>query len=150
MTKLFNVLTSLALALLVNATVYADERHEHHEGWHGDIHRFHEHDINRWRGGHWLHGWHEGHYGWWWIVAGVGYSYPRPIYPYPDPYQPPVVIVQQPTQPPVTAAPPNPPAPQTAPPPQYWYHCDNPAGYYPYVPQCPGGWQKVPVSPPPQ
>ena len=30
-----------------------------------------------------------------------------------------------------------------APPPTYWYYCQNPQGYYPYVPQCPGGWLTV-------
>jgi hypothetical protein len=25
----------------------------------------------------------------------------------------------------------------------YWYYCDNPQGYYPYVKSCPGGWMKV-------
>jgi len=29
------------------------------------------------------------------------------------------------------------------PPPSYWYYCQNPQGYYPYVPQCPGGWMTV-------
>lgn len=32
----------------------------------------------------------------------------------------------------------------------YWYYCENPRGYYPYVPQCPGGWmQVVPRTTPP-
>jgi hypothetical protein len=36
--------------------------------------------------------------------------------------------------------------PQTEP--QYfWYYCQNPPGYYPYIQQCPGGWQTV-VPPP--
>jgi hypothetical protein len=26
----------------------------------------------------------------------------------------------------------------------YWYYCQNPAGYYPYVQQCNGAWQPVP------
>lgn len=53
---------------------------------------------------------------------------------------------------------PPPPPPQTAPPPptvapasaaqQFWYRCANPAGYYPYVTQCPEGWQRVPANPP--
>jgi hypothetical protein len=30
----------------------------------------------------------------------------------------------------------------------YWYHCDNPEGYYPYVKTC-GTWQAVPATPPP-
>ncbi len=25
----------------------------------------------------------------------------------------------------------------------YWYYCDNPQGYYPYIKTCPGGWMKV-------
>lgn len=25
----------------------------------------------------------------------------------------------------------------------YWYYCDNPSGYYPYIKSCPGGWMKV-------
>lgn len=25
----------------------------------------------------------------------------------------------------------------------YWYYCQNPEGYYPYVKSCPGGWMKV-------
>jgi hypothetical protein len=25
----------------------------------------------------------------------------------------------------------------------YWYYCDDPQGYYPYVKSCPGGWMKV-------
>ena len=27
-----------------------------------------------------------------------------------------------------------------------WYYCSDPAGYYPYVPQCNTGWQAVPAS----
>jgi len=31
----------------------------------------------------------------------------------------------------------------------YWYHCSNPPGYYPYVKECPAGWNRVaPTSPP--
>lgn len=26
---------------------------------------------------------------------------------------------------------------------QYWYFCSEPQGYYPYVSQCPAGWQQV-------
>jgi hypothetical protein len=35
------------------------------------------------------------------------------------------------------------------PPPAYWYYCNNPQGYYPYVRVCPKGWQQVPAQPPP-
>lgn len=31
----------------------------------------------------------------------------------------------------------------------YWYYyCTSPQGYYPYVTQCPGGWQRVKPEPP--
>jgi hypothetical protein len=30
-----------------------------------------------------------------------------------------------------------------------WYYCHNPDGFYPSIKSCPGGWQKVPVLPPP-
>jgi hypothetical protein len=36
------------------------------------------------------------------------------------------------------------------PPVSSWYYCQNPPGYYPYVQQCPSGWQRVsPQAPPP-
>ncbi len=25
----------------------------------------------------------------------------------------------------------------------YWYYCQNPQGYYPYIKSCPDGWLKV-------
>ncbi|MBI3327102.1 MAG: hypothetical protein HYZ81_10440 [Nitrospinae bacterium] len=34
------------------------------------------------------------------------------------------------------------------PPPHYWYACDDPQGYYPYIQQCPGGWRPVAPTPP--
>jgi len=59
------------------------------------------------------------------------------------PYTPAPVIVEPPP-PQVYGQPP----PAT---PQYWYYCESPrGGYYPYVPQCPGGWpQMVPRTGPP-
>jgi hypothetical protein len=112
-----------------------DRREERHE-WHGNIREFHQHDLDFWRGGRWFRGPHDGRHGWWWIVGGLWYFYPSPVYPYPDPYQPPVVVVA-----------PEPPAP-----PHYVYYCNNPAGYYPYVPRCLIPWQRVlsaPTPPPP-
>jgi hypothetical protein len=104
--------------------------------WHGPIHRFHEHDLHIWRSGHWVHGHHAQRFGWWWIVRGVWYWYPNPVYPYPDPYTPSIIVQIPRTTPPPTPAP-------------VWYYCTQLAGYYPYVPQCPSGWQAVPATPPP-
>src|SRR6266481_7094396 len=110
------------------------ERHDEH-GWHGDIRHFDRDDSRFWRGGGWRHGWHDGRFGWWWLAAGTWYFYSFPIYPYPDPYIPPVVVVN----PPLETVP--------APPVQYWYFCAAANGYYPYVPSCPEGWETVPASP---
>jgi hypothetical protein len=27
--------------------------------------------------------------------------------------------------------------------PNYWYYCDNPKGYYPYVRECSSAWQPI-------
>lgn len=118
-----------------------DER-GHDEHWReGDARRFHGHDFEHWRHGGWYHGFHDGRGGWWWIVDGEWFFYPAPIYPYPDPFAPPVVV----------AAPPPPPPPNVAPAPpaqgQYWYYCANPPGYYPYVPQCTVPWTPVRAQP---
>ena len=39
---------------------------------------------------------------------------------------------------------------ESAPEPYYWYYCIDSNTYYPYVEECPGGWQQVvPQTPPP-
>jgi hypothetical protein len=69
---------------------------------------------------------------------------PRIVVPFGVPYHYSPLVV---APPPVYVQ----PAPQVyvqPPPPQpYWYYCDNPPGYYPYVPQCPGGWRQVTPTP---
>ena len=109
-----------------------------HGGWH--------------YGGHygWHYGWgyHGGYYPYWhypyyWGWGGVYLGWPYVGWPYGvyagSPY------VGWPYYPPaVTEA----PEPYTAPDqqqPAYWYYCQNPQGYYPYVKSCPGGW--IPVVP---
>jgi len=84
---------------------------------------------------------------WWpwypWYSSYPYYSY-YPSYPYYPYYYPaPSAAVQQ--QPPVYTE----PAPSQSE--YYWYYCQNPQGYYPYVKSCPGGWMKVvPQATPPQ
>jgi len=73
---------------------------------------------------------------------GWGWYGPAPYYYYP---YPPVVAVP--------AAPPtyieqSPPLAQAQS--NDWYYCSNPEGYYPYIKQCPGGWQRVASQPPSQ
>lgn len=86
------------------------------------------------------HGFYGGHVG---VFVGpaFGFNYwPSRYYYYPYP--------------PVAAAP-SPPVyiersnSEAAAQPYYWYRCANPDGYYPYVSQCSGGWQKVVPRPGP-
>ncbi len=73
------------------------------------------------------------------------YSYPGypayPYYPYyyaaPPMYVAPPVIIE--TPPPVYVQPDT----RTEQEAYYWYYCQDPQGYYPYIKSCPGGWMKV-------
>ncbi|MBI3140230.1 MAG: hypothetical protein HYZ19_00020 [Rhodocyclales bacterium] len=67
--------------------------------------------------------------------APLVWSWPSPYY-----YYPPVVV--RPAPPPVYIEQGQEAAPA------YWHYCAEPKGYYPYVQECPGGWQRVPPSPP--
>jgi hypothetical protein len=72
-----------------------------------------------------------------------GYPPPPPYYYYP-PYYPPAVVVERQAPVYVEQAPPAAAAPAPAPAPQnYWYYCTATKGYYPYVKECPSGWQRV-------
>jgi hypothetical protein len=117
----------------------------HGHDFHG--HDFHGHDFHGrdfghfspaerrvWYGGRWEHGWHDNRFAWWRVADGGWYFYPTPIYPYPT-YVPPAIIVQQ-----------APPMPTGLPPSQFWYYCDSPPGYYPYVAACNGPWREVPAT----
>jgi len=88
-------------------------------------------------------------------IYGLGY-YPAPYYAYPAyPYPAPVYAY-----PPVVMGSPSPPVyveqgiPQGAPTPAPaqaqgdWYYCSAAQAYYPYVAECPAGWQRVPAQPP--
>jgi hypothetical protein len=126
-------LVGATVALGAIGSAKADEWHDHnHDRREAHEPRWHGRDLDRWRRGHWWHGPHGNREGWWWIVGDAWYFYPRPVYPYPDLYTPPVV--QAPSPPP------------GAPPVYYW--CDNPRGYYPAVPACVTPWRAVPAAPP--
>lgn len=75
-----------------------------------------------------------------WAYASP-YYYPPPTYYYPStPYYPPTYIEQGNGQ----------PVPEQQPASAYWYYCPDAKAYYPYVKECPGGWQQVlPQAPPP-
>ena len=146
--KRWTVGLGLSVALLGALPLAAVAQHrdgDRHREWRGDIRHFEGRDSHQWRSGYWHHGDRGGRLGWWWVIGGLWYFYPQPVYPYPDPYQPPVVVIQQSA--PVAPAPVSPPVvTQVAP--QVWYYCEASANYYPYVPTCPAGWKTVPATPP--
>ena len=75
-----------------------------------------------------------------WAYASPYYYYPRPAYYYPwAPYYPPAYIEQGYGR----------PVPEQQPAPGYWYYCPDAKAYYPYIKECPGGWQQVVPEPPP-
>ena len=79
--------------------------------------------------------------GWRGNWAGAGYyGYPAGAY-YAPPvaYAPPVVAYVSPPQPMVLASQPQP---------AVWYYCQASAQYFPYVQECPTGWQTQAATPP--
>ena len=114
-----------------------------------------------WAGGYW--GWRGGAHVWigghweaerpgyrfidarWLFVDGAWAFYPG----YWEPYAPVIVqaapvIVQQAAPVYVEKSPSAAPAGMD---PRFWYYCQSPAGYYPYVEQCAGAWQQVTPTP---
>jgi len=90
--------------------------------------------------------------------TSFGFSFGVPLYSYPYyrdpfyrdpfyyPYYSPPTVITVPVTPPVYIQQPPPTIQQY--PSGYWYYCRNPDGYYPYIKECPGGWQQVEPTPP--
>ncbi|GJL72241.1 MAG: hypothetical protein NMNS01_14400 [Nitrosomonas sp.] len=121
------------LAMIANSSVLARGASGGGGGYHGGGHS-HGHS----------HVYLGFNYGGFYDPGFYGYGYPfyyPPYYAYP-----PTVIV--PTEPPVyiQKEQPQPAQPQA----NFWYYCENPDGYYPYVKKCPNGWQPVSPHPPTQ
>lgn len=120
--KCIKILLTAALCATWAGTSWADGRHHHHH------HHGHGARLGVYVG----------------VPFGFGWYSPTPYY-YPQYYYAPPVVVRQAPQVYIERAAPQ-PAPQAE---AYWHYCSNPAGYYPYVQQCPGGWQRVVPTPPP-
>ncbi len=74
------------------------------------------------------------------VIVGAPFFGPF-YYPYPYYYYPPMSYLPPDYMEGGGAA----PGPSEA----YWYYCAGAKAYYPYVKECPGGWQKVAPQPPP-
>lgn len=86
----------------------------------------------------WGNGWGPGWRGNW--VNGGGYYGPYAgYYAPPVVYAPPQIVYMSPPQPMVLAAQPQP---------AVWYYCEASGKYFPYVQECPAGWQTQPATPP--
>ena len=125
--KLFVVLAAFAVSVAMNSPGFA-------RGGHGSGHS---------SGGH--NGGHGGGHGHGRTSVGVfiGPAWYPPYYYYPYPpyypyYYPPVV-----TAPPTYIEQASPQALS----PGYWYYCGGTNAYYPYVKECPAGWQQVAPTP---
>lgn len=91
--------------------------------------------------------------GWGWGPGwGPGWGY-GPYYPgyypgypaYPGYYPAPAVVAVPPANPPQyieQGSDGNPSVSDGSSPNAWWYRCARPEGYYPYVKECPGGWQR--------
>ena len=87
-------------------------------------------------------GYYPGHYPYPYAYPAPAYSYPGPAYAYPGPaVAPSTAYVEQ-------GVPQGAPAPAPAQPQGEWYYCADSKSYYPYVRECPAGWQRVPSTPP--
>ncbi len=129
----------LTAMLFAAASVYSGLNWAHGVGGHGGGYGGGYHGGGYYGGGHGGFGFYFG---------APFYSYPYSYYGYPYyPYYsaPPVVAV--PTSPPVYIQQ-QPAVNQQQDAAAYWHYCHNPEGYYPYVKECPGGWQLVEPTPP--
>ncbi len=91
-----------------------------------------------WHGGHGRIGVHIG------VPLYAPWYYPPAYYYPPAPYYSPAVIASPPVYIERDGSDQSAPAPQAQ---ASWYYCDASKAYYPYVKECPGGWQRVAPQP---
>jgi hypothetical protein len=115
-------------------------------GYHGGGHSGHGGHYNG--GTRWVVGVNIGWPGYYWGGYYPWYpsAYYYPYYPYYPGYYPgPVAVPQQPmtyTEQPAPQA-----QQQQQAPTGYWYYCADQGAYYPYIRECPAGWQRVAPQP---
>lgn len=139
--KLTYLAVVLLMILITNSSVWA--RGGGHGGGHyGGGYGGHGHSHLSIGLGYYGPGFYGG-YGGGYGFGGYGYGFGNPFY-YPPPYVYPQTVIV-PTSPPVYTQQPQvqPAQPQT----NYWYYCQDPEGYYPYVKNCPPGWLQVAPQP---
>jgi len=133
-------LLALTATLLSSGVALADRGHGHGGGhWRGNVGIY----VGPGFGPYYPRPYYAPYYG-----DPYYYGYPPAYYPAPivvTPAQPPVYIERAPQVQEQAQETPSPSAPAQD---YFWYHCDKPEGYYPYIKECPQGWQKVTPEPP--
>ena len=135
------LLSLVMVTLFVLVTAIPPSAANGRGGWHGGRgHHGGGHHGGWQRSGWYRGGWYGGYWGPRVFIGGPfwypgPYAYPYPVYAAPV-YAPP--IVEEPLPPPAYVEPRSP---------AYWYYCQDPPGYYPYVGTCAGGWQQVAPQP---
>ena len=149
------IVFALAMTLLAGGIAFAD-RSSGGSGYKGG------HSGGGYKGGYYggrghygRRGYYGGHYGgdfnvwfgWpgWYYPYSYPYYYPYSpyysSYPY---YYPPAVSVPSAPQEYIQRSQRNDSSASSG----LWYYCPDSKSYYPYVKECPGGWQTVPAKPP--
>ncbi|MCX5870848.1 MAG: hypothetical protein NTY00_09510 [Deltaproteobacteria bacterium] len=174
--KLILIVVMLSMALLVSGAAFAD-RHSGGSGHQGgysrggghqgsysggsDYYGRHYGGRGYYSGGHYGgrgyygsgyyrgRGYYGGYYGsglnFWFGWPGWYYPYNYPYnYPYSSYYYPTAVSVPSSPQEYIE----QPQRAYDSTPSGIWYYCHESKSYYPYVKECPGGWQTVPAQPP--
>jgi hypothetical protein len=88
-------------------------------------------------GGHHSSGFHPSHHAHTRVIVGGSFFYGPGFYPAPYYYYPPPAYAGPPAAPPVYIEQGQDPANFL------WYYCQSAGAYYPYVGECPEGWQQV-------
>jgi len=155
--RLILTVVMLALSLMASGVASAD-RSSGGGGHQGGYYRGGGYQGGYYRGGGYQGGYYRGNVG---VVIGgpfwgspwynQSYYYP-PYQPY---YYPPYQPYNYPYYAPTVEVPAEPPvyieryqSKPSSTPSGVWYYCSDSKAYYPYVKECPGGWQIVPAEPP--
>ena len=154
--RLILTVVMLALSLMASGMASAD-RSSGGGGHQGGYYRGGGHQGGYYRGGGYQGGYYRGNVG---VVIGGPFwgspwYNPSYYYPYQPYYYPPYQPYNYPYYAPTVEVPAEPPvyieryqSKPSSTPSGVWYYCSDSKAYYPYVKECPGGWQIVPAEPP--
>jgi hypothetical protein len=137
------ILAVLVVTVFVSGMAFAAGSYQG-SGHSGGYYRGGGHYGGSYQGGGHYGGYYRGRGYFGWPYWGLWYD-PLNYYPYYYPYYyPPSVAVPSMPEEYIERSQPEP----SSTPSGVWYYCPESRTYYPYVKECPGGWQMVPAQPP--